>query len=85
MLSPFQCSTASEFLNELSYIRTALELPETEDNWDKIARAIQTLSALTKGGAYKFDVEFLREIKCLYKVIVNSVSTCNLALCRRFS
>jgi hypothetical protein len=48
---------------------------ETEENWDKISRAIQTIAALTRGGAAELDADFVKEIRGFSALILNSVSS----------
>ncbi|KAG8956331.1 hypothetical protein FRC04_004411 [Tulasnella sp. 424] len=67
------CTTAAEFASQLREIQGTLALPETEDNWEKISRAIQKFAALTRGGATKLDPEFVTAIKANYKPITNSM------------
>lgn len=64
----------AEFTSELRNVQTALNLPETEDNWEKISRALQQLAALVRGGAYKLETELVAAIKTNYKPITTSVS-----------
>ncbi|KAG8914039.1 hypothetical protein FRC01_004250 [Tulasnella sp. 417] len=68
-----QCTTAAEFASQLRDIEGTLALPETEDNWEKISRALQKFAALVRGGATKLDQEFVDAVKANYKSITNSM------------
>ncbi|KAG9035357.1 hypothetical protein FRB95_011508 [Tulasnella sp. JGI-2019a] len=69
------CTTVSEFTSQFRDVQTPLNLPETEDNWEKISRALLQLASLVRGGAHKLDPEFLNAIKANYKPITTSMLT----------
>ncbi|KAG9050710.1 hypothetical protein FS837_003048 [Tulasnella sp. UAMH 9824] len=68
-----KCTTAAEFASQLRDIQETLALPETEDNWEKISRALQKFAALVRGGATKLDPDFVNAIKTNYKPITASM------------
>ncbi|KAG8950715.1 hypothetical protein FRC03_012751, partial [Tulasnella sp. 419] len=68
-----ECTTSAAFTPQLRAIQAILGQPETEDNWEQLGRAIQTLAALAKGGAYKLDPDYVDGIKSLYKPITTSM------------
>ncbi|KAG8885774.1 hypothetical protein FRB97_009479 [Tulasnella sp. 331] len=69
------CTTVPEFTSQLRDVQPPLNLPETEDNWEKISRALLHLAALARGGAHKLEPEFLNAIKANYKPITTSMLT----------
>lgn len=58
----------------LDPLRPLMEQIETEENWDKISRAIQTIAALARGGAAELDAEYVKEIRSFSAMLLNSVS-----------
>ncbi|CAE6431343.1 unnamed protein product [Rhizoctonia solani] len=69
------CHTAKDLRYALDPHRSLQEQLETEENWDKISRAIQTIAALTRGGAAELDVEFIKEIRGFSALILNSMNS----------
>lgn len=55
-------------------MREALSYPETEETWDRIARALTRFGAVVKGGGYKFEKELVHGVKTNVKPIVSAVS-----------
>ncbi|KAG8900680.1 hypothetical protein FRB99_005817 [Tulasnella sp. 403] len=70
-----QCLTIATFNSQLSNVQTTLSLPETEDNWEKISLGIQTFVAIARGGASKYDPEFVNAVKANYRPIVTSMAS----------
>ncbi|KAG9018622.1 hypothetical protein FRB90_011108 [Tulasnella sp. 427] len=70
-----ECTTAAELASQLRDLQSTLALPETEDNWEKISRAIQKFAAVARGGATKLDPEFVNAIKANYKPITASMTS----------
>ncbi|KAG8715081.1 hypothetical protein FRC11_005850 [Ceratobasidium sp. 423] len=66
------CHTAKDLRYALDPLRPLQEQPETEENWDKITRAIQTIAALTRGGAADIDTEYVKEVRGFSTLILNS-------------
>ncbi|CAE6517861.1 unnamed protein product [Rhizoctonia solani] len=69
------CHTAKDLRYALDPLRPLQEQPETEENWDKISRAIQTIAALTRGGAADIDVEYVKEIRGFSALILTSMNS----------
>lgn len=59
---------------ELEAFKEALSLTETEETWDRIERALARLTAVVKGGGYKFDKELVDALKSSGRGMVSSVS-----------
>ncbi|CAE6539812.1 unnamed protein product [Rhizoctonia solani] len=69
------CHTAKDLRYALDPLRPLQEQPETEENWDKISRVIQTIAALTRGGAAELDAEYVKEIRGFSALILNSMNS----------
>ncbi|CAE6403908.1 unnamed protein product [Rhizoctonia solani] len=69
------CYTAKDLRYALDPLRPLQEQLETEENWDKISRAIQTIAALTRGGAAELDADFVKEIRGFSALILNSMNS----------
>ncbi|CAE6448831.1 unnamed protein product [Rhizoctonia solani] len=69
------CHTAKDLRYALDPLRPLQEQLETEENWDKITRAIQTIAALTRGGAAELDAEYVKEIRGFSTLILNSMNS----------
>ncbi|CAE6415508.1 hypothetical protein ACGC1H_007156 [Rhizoctonia solani] len=69
------CHTAKDLRYALDPLRLFQEQAETEENWDKISRAIQTIAALTRGGAAELDAEYVKEIRGFSTMILNSMNS----------
>ncbi|KEP55440.1 CLASP amino-terminal protein [Rhizoctonia solani 123E] len=69
------CHTAKDLRYALDPLRLFQEQAETEENWDKISRAIQTIAALTRGGAAEIDGEYVKEIRGFSALILNSMNS----------
>ncbi|CAE6434260.1 unnamed protein product [Rhizoctonia solani] len=69
------CNTAKDLRYALDPLRPFQEQAETEENWDKITRAIQTIAALTRGGAVELDAEYVKEIRGFSTLILNSMNS----------
>jgi len=69
-----KCKSESHLKEELSICQDVLALPETEDSWEKLFRAILKLNALIKGGAYKFPNALVTGVKSLSRPLISAVS-----------
>ncbi|KAF8757075.1 CLASP N terminal [Rhizoctonia solani] len=69
------CHSAKDLRYALDPLRPLQEQLETEENWDKISRAIQTIAALTRGGAAELDAEYIKEIRGFSTLILNSMNS----------
>ncbi|CAE7210964.1 unnamed protein product [Rhizoctonia solani] len=69
------CHTAKDLRYALDPLRQLQEQPETEENWDKISRAVQTIAALTRGGAAELESEYVKEIRGFSALILNSMNS----------
>ncbi|KAG9077940.1 hypothetical protein FS749_010132, partial [Ceratobasidium sp. UAMH 11750] len=69
------CTSARDLRHALDPLRSLTEQPETEENWEKISRAIQTIGALTRGGATDLDAEYIKEIRSFSGMILNSMNS----------
>ncbi|QRV79497.1 CLASP amino-terminal protein [Ceratobasidium sp. AG-Ba] len=69
------CHAVKDLRYALDPLRPLLEQPETEENWEKISRAIQTIAALAKGGAAELDTEYVKEIRNFSGMILNSMNS----------
>jgi hypothetical protein len=58
-----QISSLEQLNAELRAVRTALALAETEHTWEKIAAALQRFTAAIRGGACKFEDEFVTALR----------------------
>jgi hypothetical protein len=56
-------------------LRDTLSSEETEETWDRIARALTRFSAVVKGGGYKYEKELVNGIKISTRPIVSAVRT----------
>ncbi|KAI0058059.1 hypothetical protein BV25DRAFT_1919593 [Artomyces pyxidatus] len=70
--SVIKCDSESDLQRELVDIRTSLSLTETEDTWEKIARALSSLSALSKGGACDYPSAFTSALRSLSRPITSA-------------
>lgn len=68
-----QCESAGYLKQELAVCNEVLTLPETEDSWEKISRAILRLTALVKGGAYKYPQVLVVGVKAMSKPLSGAV------------
>ncbi|KAG8747148.1 hypothetical protein FRC10_002197 [Ceratobasidium sp. 414] len=66
------CASVRDLRHALDPLRPLTEQPETEENWEKISRAIQTIGALTRGGATDLDVEYVKEIRSFSGMLLTS-------------
>ncbi|KAG9125291.1 hypothetical protein FRC07_008212 [Ceratobasidium sp. 392] len=69
------CASVKDLRRVLDPLRPLTEVPETEENWEKIARALQTIAALTRGGAADLDAEYVKEIRSFSGMILNSMNS----------
>ncbi|KAG8699463.1 hypothetical protein FRC09_006615, partial [Ceratobasidium sp. 395] len=69
------CTSVKDLRHALDPLRPLTEVPETEENWEKISRAIQTIGALTRGGATDLDAEYVKEIRSFSGMILNSMNS----------
>ncbi|KAJ1304465.1 hypothetical protein OPQ81_005612 [Rhizoctonia solani] len=69
------CHTAKDLRYALDPLRPLQEQLETEENWDKISRALQTIAALTRGGAADLDADYVKEIRGFSTLILNSMNS----------
>ncbi|EPQ29888.1 uncharacterized protein PFL1_02561 [Pseudozyma flocculosa PF-1] len=65
-------TTLSELNSHFAQLKLDLALPETEDSWQKLDRALARLQAITKGGAAKFP-EYIPLLKQIAAPINNSL------------
>ncbi|KAF8532513.1 clasp N-terminal domain-containing protein, partial [Gautieria morchelliformis] len=70
-----QCESAQQLEGELSTLRDALSLEETEETWDRIARALTKFAAVVKGGGYKYEMELVNGIKASAREIVSAMNS----------
>ena len=70
----YQCESAQELQQEISVLRETLSLEETEETWDRIARALARFSAIVKGGGFKFEKELVHGVKAAARPIASAVS-----------
>lgn len=68
-----QCDSSRVLDYELEHVRQDLSLSETEDTWDKIARAVQYLEAIAKGLSQDLISELVIAVKLLARPITNAL------------
>ncbi|PWN47483.1 hypothetical protein IE53DRAFT_247746 [Violaceomyces palustris] len=65
-------TTSSELHSHLNQIRDDLQVPETEETWQRLDGALQRLQAITKGGATKLN-DYVPLVKTISQPLVNSL------------
>jgi hypothetical protein len=73
-LTRHQCESVHQLEQELATLRETLSLEETEETWDRIARALARFSAIVKGGGYKFEKELVNGVRASARPIISAVS-----------
>lgn len=56
------CTSIDHFEFELSALASAIAPDETEDNWEKMERAILRFAGITRGGAYKLGAVYVEAV-----------------------
>ncbi|KII86620.1 hypothetical protein PLICRDRAFT_699931 [Plicaturopsis crispa FD-325 SS-3] len=73
-MPPIQCDSVSALKHALDPLRVTIALPETEDSWEKIAKAIATLTALCNdSGACDFPSELIPSMRALSRPVTNAM------------
>ncbi|KLO09117.1 hypothetical protein SCHPADRAFT_834397 [Schizopora paradoxa] len=67
------CGSSTLLEYELEHVRHDLSLNETEETWDKIARAVQYLEAIAKGTTQDLFPELVSAVKLLARPITNAL------------
>lgn len=68
-----QCPTPQHLQAELDTLTRVLDPGETEENWDKMEKAIIRFTAVVRGGAYKHHDLFMMGVG---KVNGHKISSC---------
>lgn len=68
-------TTSMSLIQHLDSIRAGLLLPETEETWDHIANAIDTLTDICRNGACDTPQELISTLKSLSRPLIDALSS----------
>lgn len=72
--SAYQCNSLAEWNQHVSAALEIIEPAETEDNWNRMERSFLLLASVVRGGAYKFEADFVPGVRLLARPTTKAVS-----------
>lgn len=73
--SSISCTSTSQLNDQLGLVKDTIDLPESEESWDKILTALLRLTALVNGSGADYPSQLVAGCKDVAKAITNSLKS----------